>query len=381
LLEQIESSETEGKSDLAHVDQYSYTHTIYAWYRAQEPDSIKKIFELFAKMKERDLDEASDVKLDCVIFETIFLALSSQKSKDNALKAVQLLKEMITLYKGGRVELKPSSKCINLVAKAHSSSTGRSVAQPSELHDLVLGLADAFKNGHIHMDHIAFNIAVQNWTKGQKTIAPNKAKILRSTMRNVGISPSELCNLSMINSYAKSGWKNAAFQAEKFFNTLNEKEINALSYNAMLNVWAKSNSKEKVNKSRQLLKHMSTVGKADVVSYNIVLSACLYSSAKDDDEKKKHLIEAQSTYEELLQSLDPDEISFATMIKACRYLSGSEEVLDRMLKKVFETCSQRGLLSEMVLRELKHSTRPKKRLELFGNDLEGTISSQWVRQI
>ena len=381
LLEQMERSERDGTSDSACVDQYSYTHTILAWCRANEPDSIEKIFEVFAKCKERDLDEAFDVQLDSVVFETIFLALSSMKSKENALKAVKLLEEMIALYKGGRVDLKPSSKCINLVVKAHSSSTGWSNAEPSRLHDLVISLANAFKLGNIYMDHIAFNIAVQNWTRANKTVAPNKGLFLRNKMNEIGISPSAQCNLSMMNAYAKSDWHNVAVQAQKFVNTLDENEMNLHCYNVMLNLWAKSDSNEKVMKCRQILEHMHTVGKVDVISYNTVMNACAFSEAKDENEKRKHLNEAQRTHEELLQFLDPDEISFATIVKASRKLSSSEDELDRMLKETFETCSRRGFLGKVVIREFKYSTTPEKRLELFGNDLEGTICSQWVRHI
>jgi hypothetical protein len=218
------------------------------------------------------------------VFETALQGLSDPKYGDKEL-AHELLQRMFKLAKSGHNRVEPRSLCLNLVLKAQRSdldvSTDRIVA--FDVHRYLMDLVQSYDNGSIKVlpSQVGFNTVLTSWAGARHWKAYRKAEEIYSTMERLSasgaknVSPDQFTNALMLRIYANSGKKKTAKRAIKFFNKLNNEDLDTFTYNCMLIMLSRSDIDGKVENARSILKVMEKRGLANIASYNTVVSyAC-----------------------------------------------------------------------------------------------------------
>ena len=111
--------------------------------------------------------------------------------------------------------------------------------------------------------------------------------------------------------------------------------------------------KNKARKAQDLLQRMSREGvRPNVICFNAVLNACAFTG--NDDEKEEAFAIACGAFDHLRGDPDlaPTDVSYGTFFKSIRKLMPASDVRDRLVKGLFKRCSDEGLVSHFVLKEV-----------------------------
>lgn len=149
------------------------------------------------------------------------------------------------------------------------------------------------------------------------------------------------------------------------------------SFGIVINAWAKTSYPRKAFKARALLKEMKERSeenkhlKPNAHIYASVLNACAYTFGTEEV-KQEALSIAIETFKECTQRND---VVYGTFIKACNTLmeDGDTRKID-MIKASFLYCRQKGLVSDFVLQELHTSLPLIHYEEIMGSDAENSYS-------
>ena len=240
---------------------------------------------------------------------------------------------MEDLYiKSGRSELAPNTISYNTVISAYARSgevgaERRAEALLRRMNELstLEDTREAFAT--CRPDSISYNTVINSWSRSRDPSAARRAEaILRHMERQYAsgksdVAPDVTTYTTVINAWARCRERNAAQRAEDILNRMEEvyheisKKSNdpniiaaaaaarptVLSYNAVLNAWAKSQSAEASDRVLAILKHMEelhgfSVGeeriiKPDVFTYTSVIDALAKSGTKESAEEAVAILE------------------------------------------------------------------------------------------
>ena len=381
----MEKMSHEGNSS-ALPDTLTYTSGINAWVKSGSSETNKNVVEIFDKMDKLLMDESSSVQLDTVVFETTLQGFQSGTKEDEEM-AKRVFERMVALYQDGNKLVQPSASSCNLVLKAHCITAKRSdrIKSLFDAHDMLLKFAHRYtlKKTDFLPNRFGFNTVISSWASSGHSMARNKSQELYSIMNNLSkhgvedIKPDHYTNASILTMLSKSGRHDAARKAQRFFDNLDPDNVDVVTYNCLLSAWAKSKEKKKVRMARQILGEMVLRKKVDVISYNIFLNACAFSR-RSDDINKQTLALALEGYEELVASYTPNDVSFKTIIRACKTLSATKDECDQNLKELFEICCRNGVVGEALIKGLKLHFPGSKCEEVLGHSLQGELTSEWT---
>ncbi len=153
------------------------------------------------------------------------------------------------------------------------------------------------------------------------------------------------------------------------------------SFAIVINAWAKTSYPRKAFKARELLQEMKERSrgnknlKPNAYIYASVLNACAYTFG-DEDVKSEALSIAIETFQECKHHND---VVYGTFIKACNTLMDENDPERiELIKNAFVHSKQKGLVSDFVLHELYTSLSPSQYKYILGLDTEDVVSIQKV---
>ena len=368
--------------------QHSFNHAIVTWTRSGAENTAENIKLLFDKMRSRHQS-----CLDLKMFETALHGLSHNTNGDREM-AKGLVEELIALSKS-KEELSLSNTCLNLALKAECQKANRNEKEMPAFgaHKLLYKYIHMHKLGKIDLlpDAMGFNTVISSWAQTPHNQAIHKAEEIFRTMIHLSrrkdlhyVKPDVYTYSNMLRVYANSRHPMAPQKAEMLVQKLEKDKSRSDSYvyNGVLNVWARNINPNKAVHARNWLDKMIKLQKTDKFSYNIVLKAC-YQTRGDDEQHKVALDIALRTYKEILSSekASPDFITFASITKAVHFLCTNREERKKHLKQIFEECCDRGMLGDLVVKEMKQAIPKGDHFSFIGHDLQSPFEKHWTANL
>ena len=389
----MEQMQKDGKK--LHPDSHSFDHAIVCWLRSGVPDAAIKVVELLDKMEEIESgNKKTQNLLHPRVFEIILRGFSKDVTTGNREAAKLVLERMILLSKENTF-CKPTPTILNLALKSECTESNR---KPNEMaafdaHRLLFDFIKRHRTGEIDVlpDVVGFNTVISCWANTRHRAVVSKADEIFEAMEKLSkidgleyIKPDAYTYSTMMNVYAKSSRRDATKKAEALVEKIkqNGDTPDNYTYNGLLNVWARSKNSRKAVHAQNILKTMINKNLAETLSFNIVLKAC--AQTRGSKENEKYALEvAQKTYQDLIasQEMKHDQVSFATAIKSIHYLSENKEEREHFFRLYFDDCCKHGLLSRLVVKEIKNAIPEKDRLSILGHKLVSPFKKDWIRNL
>lgn len=201
------------------------------------------------------------------------------------------------------------------------------------------------------------------------------------------VRPNRLSYNTVINSWAKSQLPESAlrsealllrmirnFKAEPFATATPD----VVTFSSVLNALAKSKTvRLKAEKCSFILKAMidlhenggSHDTKPNVICYNTVLNACAFSAQGSEAERRQALAVAVEIFNQMRQGkyVSPDAVSYGNMLKTCANLMPPGEQRSSIAARLFSSCCEDGLVGGMCLDEIRRCVPPRAFLPLLAD--------------
>jgi hypothetical protein len=193
----------------------------------------------------------------------------------------------------------------------------------------------------------------------------------------------------VLNAWARSGTRCCGVKAEEYLDRMWELynagdtkvKPDDFSYNTVINAISKSQNEGKAQKALRILRRMDKLYQAgnkearpNAVTYTAVLNSCAFPAVLDFRTRRKALDTAIFTLEELQSSGygQPNQVTYGTFIKACANLLHDDDDLRReVIERAFRQCCKAGQVGEMVLTYLRQAAPA----DLYEELLADSISS------
>mmetsp|Transcript_54946 Transcript_54946/g.164578 ORF Transcript_54946/g.164578 Transcript_54946/m.164578 type:complete len:728 (-) Transcript_54946:135-2318(-) len=376
-------AEQQGSGASIRPTAYSYATVISAWARSRGgAEAAEKAEAVLTKM----LAKGSAVRPNAVAFNAVIDAWSRSGDPRAGTKAVELLDRMEGLRRKAAV---PEGD-----------------AEDDDAEDL-------------RPDVITYNSVINALaaTASSDPDAPRRAgEVFARLESDAGCPPPNVRSYnSLLKAWAKSRLPESAVKADEILRGMIDEAANksggdesevrpdVVSFSTALDAWAKSDESGKATKARSLLDAMvefhreagpvktsNEGGKGDrsngddaVSCYNAVLNACaLSANDPNPDERKRALEVSVSTFRACRQSSSaatgggirsrPDAVTYGTMLKCVSNLVPPGQTRDGMASSLFGRCRDDGLVSTMVLGQLRRAASPGAVDELLSSAAGGS---------
>jgi hypothetical protein len=277
----------------------------------------------------------------------------------------------------------------------------------------------------IHPDTISFNTCIKAWCNSNMPDAPLRAEEILNMLETypqypkrggggessryfpilvlsmagthqqcsampavVIVRPNKLSYNTVINSWAKSQSPESALRAEAILLRMMRSyksdpsaaaAPDAVTFSSVLNALAKSKTaRMKAEKCGHLLRamidlHENDGGNSDTrpnrICYNTVLNACAFSAHGGDDERSRALAVAVEIFNQMRRDdrVSPDTVSYGNMLKACANLMSPGERRSAIAARFFISCRDDGLVGGMCLDEIRRCVPPREFLTLLAD--------------
>ena len=474
LMEKRSSSTSKvGGAGRVRPDMKSYTSVINAWERIMDRDSPKVVLSCLRRL-ETSYDEGGSKRqsADDVVYTSVLLCLARSKRLHFAEKARDLLAQMEHRYRAeNNTKLQPTSVCCNLVVKAFADA-GRGSKTARAAERVLMDLVERHRAGALSAcpDTYGFNHVIHAWAKssdyddggggGPDGAAVRAGELVRSMKRlgkeaSLPTEPDRVTITSLISIFMGSKREGLTAEAQKLFDAFEGSEgdrhgnngnsddgdslhskwiADKTMYDHMMDCWAKSYSREKLTRCRDLLQRMEERSVSSLLSsssekkgkdrqgyiqrqyqvsgsfcpdtrtYNILLNCCARTATGDDVAGEKAMAFAYDILDRLegsgsakkpssygdgrgatamtMRGCRPDEITYGTILKAIGQNVKDEQKRAEEIRDVFERCRYRGLVGDMVMRQLKRYLDGDQLSEVLGGlNLDGgdDLPDEWVR--
>lgn len=381
-------------NDRSGPDAHSFSHVIVCILRSGADDVSTKILQLFDEIKEAEESMKPGTLLNSALFETTLSGLSNPDTC-NRDAAKLILEKIIALSKENK-NYTPTPKCFNLVLKAECMKSekldNKDAAETA--HQLLFDWIGRYKSGQIDAlpDAVGCNTLINCWVNTRRNDNVSKAEQIfkameiLSTKKNIeSLKPDMYTYTSMLNIYSKSKLHEDKRKAEAFMKKIEQSgvELDAFILTGMLNVCANSIQPNKAVKARQLLDTMLSNNIAKVANFNTVLAACTYTKGRNKVENRALEIGLQ-TYNDLLESqtVNANDVSFANAMNMVKRLLQDKEERQQHLKRFFDDCCNHGVLSKIVLKQLKDAIAEEAEMfSLLEYDFKSPPKKDWTSNL
>ncbi len=235
------------------------------------------------------LQSANGVKPDQVSFSTVLLAYTIQNEPKAMADAEILLNQMIELYESGIDKVKPNVVSFSTVMNGFAK-----LGQPEKAERLLQKLEWLFNktlDPDWEPDTAAYNTVMVAWSNvGQ----PDRANaILQDILAKSIVEPNERSFHAVLAGWAKIGH---AEKAEELLHQMhhsyaigaNKNPPTVMTYNMVLDAWAKSRRKDAWQRACDILYHMEDLYKAgddgvqpNIQTWNTVFNCFQYCGKRD----------------------------------------------------------------------------------------------------
>jgi len=376
----INKATKEPSNDEVKTLLYCFASVINSYSKSGAPGSAKKAYNLLQEMKKKHEVKAAMTESVpfSISYSSVINALSRDSSTDSAILAEQVLMELEEIEESGNAALGPNAVNYNYVINGYAKS---------ELHSGVLRaesvlerMESRFKAGYLNAipNTISYNIVLNALCKHEARDAGRKSLNLLARMERLhsqghsGAKPDLRSYTACIKCLSRSKDRGSPQVAEGLLERLENLCRNGdLSfrpdkklYTAVINCWTHSMEKDKAVHAQNVLRRMEEAyragnyqSKPDLFTYNTVMLACAFTEVRCEEERRRALKVAFQIYRQVktLDYAKPDDAFYSSFLKACNNLMPLDESRGNIVEAVFKRCCLDGVVSTMVLSELKRT--------------------------
>jgi len=383
LLDKMEVLYDSGKESIK-PNALSYNIALNAWAKSGSPNSGEKAQHILKRMANNSRRwDSSDLSPDVVSYASTIDSLANSGKKGAAHEAEQLLH---TMFQEG--EVAPNRITFNTVMNAIAKSNERGSAERAEA--ILNQMEDLYEAGNdgVRPDSVSYSTVLNAWARSGELDAADRAEAIlwRLEARATDLSgdpvrPNAYCYSSVLNAFSRSSDPAAPDRALALLDQMNEMYLsgnqyaqpNAFCYNAAINAFAKSNRDDKAVKSERILNRMledyrsgrNLQAKPSALTYSTILNACAYTRGSARDQAEAFRI-ARTCFRDVLSLEQTNGVEFAMFLLACARLSPPGAERDTLVGSVFEECCRRGLVNELVLRNVHNAASPGLQRKILG---------------
>lgn len=393
--------------DKVHLNTISYTSVIDAYSKSGMAEGAQKAEDVFKMMDTDYANGNKHCKPNLRTYNAIMNSWVQSGMKGCEERAEAILDKLEVLYESGEQDIRPDVISYSIVMNGWSRSKS---VDASERTDAVFSrLLRSYKAGNTSAKPNLFifvsllNVVCKSGSPG----SPQKAEnIVRHMYKeylsgNYHVKPNTQMITQAMDCWAKSGNRNAGQKAENLLNwmvQIIENEFdeclipNAMTFNAVINAWAKSRVFGKAQRARQCLDRMLGMyndgygdAKPNAFVYTAVLNACAYTVG-DEEERITALQIAQTTYKELCESDfgKPTHVTYGAYLTACRNLIPQCDDRISLVEAAFKQCCADGQLDTFVLKRVESALTNEqflrlldKRVSFDGSVDLATLPDEW----
>ena len=326
------------------------------------------------------------IKPNVRTYSTVMLVFSKER---NAQTVQELLEELIDLYESTNDEqLRPNVIAYNTVLNALAKC---GLAQQAQ--NILDQMREENVNGEIKKDKeerntdvklafvepdiISYNAVLHAWARyrasnnGEQKLIPGKEA--EKLLRSMPITPNARSYTTVMDAWSRSCdvYPDAAQKAhdlllemeELYPQNLPQLQPNTISYSTVMNAYAQSTvTTDKAFKCYGLLQrmqHLYSSGeniqvKPTLVTYNSVLNACAMTANPKEKEFAYQIV--KKLYKQLVESSEPDNFTYGTVLKACANLATAPCFTnEEFVESVFKKCCESGQVTFGVCYQLRQA--------------------------
>lgn len=341
ILDQMENS----KTDLPSPDVYTYCTIISLLGKCEDADAAEMAESLLPKVSK---------KFDTPTYNAIIAAWASTGTRKGAERATALLNELeeaIDSYENPEEipnDYGPNSvsyfATISAWTKSTEAGNGAYAAEKAEeilnhmkdrLHSSLL--PKEVKEKRFQPNVIAYSSIIDCWSKSGSPSAAMRAKRLLKNMKESNVQPNVYTYTSALTCYARCNTFDGAVEAIKLLEHMKSESKRTgdvsirptiVSYFAVIDAWARSDSEEAGDKAEALLNELEEIYRAgdvtmkpDVRVYARVLAAYAKSSDVSNYKKAAFLLRKMEKYaltgNEKHALTKPNTVCYNTLISSC----------------------------------------------------------------
>jgi len=383
----------------AQVDTTSFNIVLHAWAKSKLHRAPYRAQELLEHMETLSLAGNTKVKPDVYSYTTVIQAWVShlrhrhirQESQRRGNRFDKTGSTLGALSKGPTTATARAASTLlkkmedqqlqpNLVTYTSVMAALCWSGKPQDAHDLLLNLLKRFEQQEaivrdspsasamlLKPDTIAFSAVMDGWVKNSHIPKSTERvmellKIMKEweARGHLDMGPNSRTYTSVISALAKSRTWDACVEARNLLREIPDDGASVIHYNAVFDAFAKSPRADKARHAKKLLDEMVADHQAgnaiepDIISYNSVMSACA-GSFGSPELRKESLTTATAIFTHICQSdhLDPSPYTFSVMIKAFRKLVADDDTRYKFVSKVFQLCCRNGKLNAGVWQQVR----------------------------
>jgi pentatricopeptide repeat protein len=379
----------------AQVDTTSFNIVIHAWAKQSKQDKgPRRALGLLEHMEKLSSAGNGRVKPDSYTYATVIEAFVSQlrdrrrrhdqRSRGSQFDKGQSTRTLCTNTETGRTVIELLKKMeIQQLQPSHITFTSVMSAlcwtgKPQEAHDLLLNLLAKFEEQQeiagssssaqsmlVKPDTIMFSNMMDGWVKNFHNFPKYNERVLEllgimkhwQANGHDDMAPNGRTYTSVLTALAKSRTWDACIEARSLLNEI-PGGPSVIHFNVVLDAFSKSPRADKGLHAKALLEEMTADASIDpdAISYNSVLSACA-GSFGSAELRQETLGTAMAVFKHICQSEDfePSPYTFSVMIKALRKLIPDDEQRCIMVSKIFKICIKHGMLNPGVWQQVQKS--------------------------
>ena len=375
------------------ADTLCYTSLIHIYAKSHKRGSATRAEHILQRMMTLE-QQGMDIHVDAVSFSAVIDALSKSNEADSVVKAQRLFETMERLATSGKFHIAPNvatyNSLINVIAKSKNNNAGREALEvlqrmrntndvkPNEItfntiisalvhsrqdeSDTAIALLSEMKNAsNAKPDIVTYNAVLHVLSRSKRSDSHDVALALLQEMHlHRDTAPSTITyNIIMLIIANRFGCAGAE-RIEGMLKDLEDSDDlqpNKQSYTTAITMWARSQSPEKVQKSRSIFDRMKFAYrsgnencKPDIMVYNAMLNCCCFPIGGREEASSV----AMETFSDIRESgyALSDSVTYAFMLKALgRNLQTGYE-RDAKLRQVFDAACDDGLVDGKVLEQL-----------------------------
>ena len=335
-------------------------------------------------------------------------------------KVKHIWQHMEQLYED-HPNIKPTIRTVNSIIQAHAKLVQEYVEQrdaegakkvAKEAHEFLDLMKERYEqtNDPDHMpDVMTYTSVMDAYGRCGRYHSTMKAKALMDELKdlyaqtkNPRLKPNYRTYTCLIAAWSKTRSPDSTREAERLLQEMidsNDPDLqpNARSFTSVIHAWARSFDATKPQRALKLLKRMKDLynsglkdAKPNLITYNAAMDAC--ARCQGDLHQQTESLKIAFAILKAIQvdpQLEPNAMSFSTLLRACAFLMPTGDERDKVAKAVFEKARKAGMGDFRVLLNLKKAVNTQMLQELLEGvpqDRNGTfdfnqIPPGWNRNV
>ena len=314
-IDRLSTLHEEGWPDL-QPEISMYNILLNGWARV---GNVKKAESLLQAMLENEIPAQPDL----ISFTSLLNAYAKKKDPNATVRAEALLEQMHELFQSGYDIAKPNVVSYSTVIDAHAR-----LGQGKQAEALLRKLEELYQKTQDpdwKPDAEIYNTLILAYARSNQ---PDLADYVLQRMYKEGITkPNERSFNAVLSAWARAG---AAEKAEEILTSMHELHVDGsleckptvVTYNTVLNSWAKSNRKDAWKRCETILKHMEELSaagedevKPNTITWNTVLGC--FAKAQQIHRAENLLDDFTTAWREQRVDGKPNIRTWNTLLAAC----------------------------------------------------------------